>query len=225
MCAERNPLTCENDRLCYTIGRPGKPGLPILHKGVCEMAIYGYARVSTDDQNHDGQIDEMIAAGVPADRIEVEKVSGGVQALARPVLSGLVGRMETGDTLTVTKLDRIGRDAVDTLGLIRDLKAKGVGVRILALGADTSGPAGNLILGVLASVAEWERAIISERTRDGLAAAKKRGRVGGRRHALSPSARVEVISAYQAGEPVAAIARRYKVDRATVYRSIASGEV
>ena len=189
------------------------------------MAIYGYARVSTDDQNHDGQIDEMIAAGVPADRIEVEKVSGGVQALARPVLSGLVGRMETGDTLTVTKLDRIGRDAVDTLGLIRDLKAKGVGVRILALGADTSGPAGNLILGVLASVAEWERAIISERTRDGLAAAKKRGRVGGRRHALSPSARVEVISAYQAGEPVAAIARRYKVDRATVYRSIASGEV
>ena len=215
----------ENDRLCYTHGRLGKPGLPFLHKGVCEMTIYGYARVSTDDQNHDGQTDELVAAGVPVDRIEVEKVSGGVQAMARPVLSGLVGRMETGDTLTVTKLDRIGRDAVDTLGLIRDLKAKGVGVRILALGADTSGPAGNLILGVLASVAEWERAVISERTKDGLAAARRRGRVGGRRHALSPSARAEVVTAYQAGEPVAAIARRYKVDRATVYRSIASGEV
>lgn len=222
MCAERNPLTCENDRLCYTIGRPGKPGLPILHKGVCEMAIYGYARVSTDDQNHDGQIDEMIAAGVPADRIEVEKVSGGVQALARPVLSGLVGRMETGDTLTVTKLDRIGRDAVDTLGLIRDLKAKGVGVRILALGADTTGSAGNLILGVLASVAEWERSVISERTKDGLAAARRRGRVGGRRHALSPSARAEVITAHRGGQSVSEIARRYRVDRSTIYRALSA---
>ena len=189
------------------------------------MAIYGYARVSTDDQNHDGQIDEMIAAGVPVDRIVSEKVSGGVRAAARPCLSSLLDRLADGDTLTVTKLDRIGRDAPDTLSLIRDLRGRGVGVRILGLGADTTGPAGNLILGVLASVAEWERAIISERTKDGLAAARRRGRVGGRRHALSPSARAEVVTAYQAGEPVAAIARRYKVDRATVYRSIASGEV
>ncbi|MCP1220178.1 recombinase family protein, partial [Acetobacter orientalis] len=196
-----------------------------LHKGVCEMTIYGYARVSTDDQKHDGQIDEMIAAGVPADRIVSEKVSGGVMASARPGLSGLLDRLAEGDTLTVTKLDRLGRDAPDTLGLIRDLRARGVGVRILGLGADTTGPAGNLILGVLASVAEWERSVISERTKDGLAAARRRGRVGGRRHALSPSARAEVVTAYQAGEPVAAIARRYKVDRATVYRSIASGEV
>jgi putative DNA-invertase from lambdoid prophage Rac len=130
--------------------------------------------------------------------------------------------METGDTLTVTKLDRIGRDAVDTLGLIRDLKAKGVGVRILALGADTSGPAGNLILGVLASVAEWERAIISERTKDGLAAARRRGRVGGRRHALSPSARAEAVQAHQAGQSVSEIARRYRVDRSTIYRAMSA---
>ena len=189
------------------------------------MATFGYARVSTDDQNHDGQIDELTAAGVPADRIVSEKVSGGVRAAARPGLSGLLDRLVEGDTLTVTKLDRLGRDAPDTLSLIRDLRGRGVGVRILGLGADTTGPAGNLILGVLASVAEWERSVISERTKDGLAAARRRGRVGGRRHALSPSARAEVVTAYQAGEPVAAIARRYKVDRATVYRSIASGEV
>lgn len=184
--------------------------------------IYGYARVSTDDQNHDGQRDELIAAGVHEDRIVSEKVSGGVMASARPGLSDLLGRLEEGDTLTVTKLDRLGRDAPDTLGLIRDLRARGVGVRILALGADTSGPAGTLILGVLASVAEWERAIISERTKDGLAAARRRGRVGGRRHALSPSAREEIVKAHEGGEAVTAIARRYRVDRATVYRALKS---
>ena len=184
--------------------------------------IYGYARVSTDDQTHDGQTDELIAAGVQPDRIVSEKVSGGVMASARSGLSGLLSSMEDGDTLVVTKLDRLGRDAPDTLGLIRDLRARGIGVRILALGADTSGPAGNRILGVLASVAEWERAIISERTKDGLAAARRRGRVGGRRHVLSPSARAEVAQAHGAGQSVLEIARRYRVDRATIYRALKS---
>lgn len=186
------------------------------------MAIYGYARVSTDDQNHDGQTDELVAAGVPVDRIVSEKVSGGVMASARPGLSGLLDRLAEGDTLTVTKLDRLGRDAPDTLGLIRDLRARGVGVRILGLGADTTGPAGNLILGVLASVAEWERSVISERTKDGLAAARRRGRVGGRRHALSPSARAEAVQAHQAGQSVSEIARRYRVDRSTIYRAMSA---
>lgn len=186
------------------------------------MAVYGYARVSTDDQTNDGQTDELVAAGVPAANIVSEKVSGGVMASARPGLSGLLDKLAEGDTLTVTKLDRLGRDAPDTLGLIRDLRKRGVGVRILALGADTSGPGGNLILGVLASVAEWERAIISERTKDGLAAARRRGRVGGRRHVLSPSARDEIAKAHEAGESVTAIARRYRVDRATVYRALKS---
>lgn len=184
--------------------------------------IYGYARVSTDEQTHDGQTDELIGAGVPADRIVSEKVSGGVMASARPGLSGLLDRMEPGDTLVVTKLDRLGRDAPDTLSLIRDLRGRGVGVRILALGADTSGPAGTLILGVLASVAEWERAIISERTKDGLAAARRRGRVGGRRHVLSPSARADVVQAHGAGQSVSEIAKRYRCDRATVYRALKS---
>lgn len=188
------------------------------------MTVFGYARVSTDDQSHDGQVDELIGAGVSPDRIVSEKVSGGVMAEARPGLSDLLDRLEEGDTLTVTKLDRIGRDAPDTLGLIRDLRARGVGVRILALGADTSGPAGTLILGVLASVAEWERAIISERTKDGLAAARRRGRVGGRRHVLSPSAREEVAKAHGQGQSVSEIAKRYRVDRATIYRALKTAD-
>lgn len=182
--------------------------------------LYGYARVSTEDQTNDGQTDDLTAAGIQLENIVSEKVSGGVRAAARPGLSGLLDRLEEGDTLTVTKLDRLGRDAPDTLSLIRDLRERGVGVRILALGADTSGPAGKLIIGVLASVAEWERAIISERTKEGLAAARRRGRIGGRRHALSPSAREEIVKAHGAGEKVTAIARRYRVDRATVYRAL-----
>ena len=180
--------------------------------------LYGYARVSTEDQTNDGQVDDLTASGIQPENITSEKVRGGVRAAARPGLSALLDRLVRGDTLTVTKLDRLGRDALDTLGLIRDLRNRGVGVRILALGADTSGPAGTLILGVLASVAEWERAIISERTKEGLEAARRRGRIGGRRHVLSPSARDEVVKAHQQGEKVAAIARRYRVDRATVYR-------
>lgn len=180
--------------------------------------IYGYARVSTDDQKTDSQQNDLEAAGIQRENILTEKVSGGVRAAARPGLSALLARLQVGDTLTVTKLDRLGRDAPDTLGLIRDLRERGVGVRILALGADTSGPAGTLILGVLASVAEWERAIISERTRDGLAAARRDGRVGGRRHRLPITAREEVCAAHASGESVTAIARRYRVDRATVYR-------
>lgn len=206
-----------NDRLCYTLTSGSFLLVLVLQKGVCEM-LYGYARVSTEDQTNDGQVDDLTAAGIQPENITSEKVRGGVRAAARPGLSALLDRLVRGDTLTVTKLDRLGRDALDTLGLIRDLRARGVGVRILALGADTTGPAGNLILGVLASVAEWERAIISERTKDGLEAARRRGRVGGRRHVLSPSARDEVVKAHQQGEKVAAIARRYRVDRATVYR-------
>lgn len=119
--------------------------------------IYGYARVSTDDQNHECQIDDLVSDGIPADRIVAEKVPVWVMAKARPGLSGLFDRLTEGDTLTVTKLDKLGRDAPDTSGLIRDLQKRGIGVRILSLGACTSGPAvADLTLGFLDSVAEWE---------------------------------------------------------------------
>lgn len=88
--------------------------------------LYGYARVSTEDQTNDGQTDDLTAAGIQLENIVSEKVSGGVRAAARPGLSGLLDRLEEGDTLTVTKLDRLGRDAPDTLSLIRDLRERGL---------------------------------------------------------------------------------------------------
>lgn len=186
--------------------------------------IYGYARVSTSGQDTSAQVHDLISAGVPHEQIVEEKISGGVMASARPGLSALLDKLVSGDVLTVTKLDRLGRDVIDTLGLIRDLKACGVGVRVLALGADTSGTAGSLIISVLASVADWERQIISERTKEGLAQARREGRVGGRRNKLNVHARTDLLEAVKRGESVASIAKRNRVSRGTVYNVIRHGQ-
>jgi len=186
------------------------------------MTIYGYARVSTEGQTTEPQVLELVNAGVAPENIVSESISGGVGGYQRPVLHELLNRLTDGDTLVVVKLDRLGRDAIDTLTLIQNLKDQGVGVRILALGTDTGGAAGNLIIGVLASVAAWERDVIRERTIAGLKAAKQAGKILGRRHALSPAGRCEAISAAKSGEAVRCIARRYKVSPRTIYRLIAS---
>ncbi|MBS1021265.1 recombinase family protein [Gluconobacter cerinus] len=182
------------------------------------MTTYGYARVSTDGQTTDPQVLELRNAGVDLENCFVETVSGSVSAARRPVLQKLLEHLCNGDTLTVVKLDRLGRDTIDTLTLIEDLKAKGVGVRILALGADTGGAAGNLIIGVLASVAAWERDIIRERTISGLHAARASGKLLGRRHAMSPAGRQEAVRAINGGEAVRSVARRYGVAPRTIYR-------
>lgn len=186
--------------------------------------IYGYARVSTSGQETAAQVHDLIGAGVSSERIVEEKISGGVRASARPGLSALLEKLIPGDVLTVTKLDRLGRDVIDTLGLIRDLKARGVGVRVLALGADTSGSAGSLIINVLASVADWERQIISERTKEGLAQAKREGRTGGRPKVMNVHARRDLLEAVKRGESVVSIAKRNRVSRGTVYNVIRSAE-
>lgn len=186
--------------------------------------IWGYARVSTSGQETAAQVHDLIGAGVPECQIVEEKISGGVMASARPGLSALLDRLVSGDVLTVTKLDRLGRDVIDTLGLIRDLKARGVGVRVLALGADTSGSAGSLIISVLASVADWERQIISERTKEGLAQAKREGRTGGRPKVMNVHARRDLLEAVKRGESVVSIAKRNRVSRGTVYNVIRSAE-
>jgi len=186
------------------------------------MTTYGYARISTDGQTTEPQVLELVNAGIAPENIVSETISGGVGAYQRPALHALLNVLTAGDTLTVIKLDRLGRDAIDTLTLIQNLKAQGVGVRILALGTDTGGAAGNLIIGVLASVAAWERDVIRERTIAGLKAAKSAGKILGRRHALSPTGRCEAISAAKSGESVRSIARRYKVSPRTIYRLTAS---
>ena len=147
--------------------------------------IIGSARVSTEDQNLDGQLDALKAAS--AERIFADKITG--TARSRPELDRLLDQLRQGDVITVTKYDRLARSLRDLLDIVDTIQAQGAGFRSLAEDIDTTTPAGRL---VFASIAQFERERISERTKEGLEAARKRGRFGGRPHALSAAQKAEV---------------------------------
>jgi DNA invertase Pin-like site-specific DNA recombinase len=150
--------------------------------------IIGYARVSTEDQNLDGQLDALKAAG--AEMIFADKITG--TARSRPELDRLLDQLRQGDVITVTKYDRLARSLRDLLDIVDTIQAHGAGFRSLAEDIDTTTPAGRLVFHVFASIAQFERERISERTKEGLEAARKRGRVGGRPPALSAAQKAEV---------------------------------
>lgn len=150
--------------------------------------ILGYARVSTEDQHLDAQLTALEAAG--AGRVFAEKISG--SRAARPELERLIDQLRPGDVVVVTKYDRLSRSLQDLLGIVARIQAAGAGFRSLAEDIDTTTPAGRLVFHVFASIAQFERERIAERTREGLAAARRRGRVGGRPPALSPEQKAEV---------------------------------
>lgn len=150
--------------------------------------ILGYARVSTKDQNLDGQCDALTAVG--AERIFADTITG--TARVRPELDRLLSELRAGDVVVVTKYDRLARSLKDLLEIVDVIQAKGAGFRSLAEDIDTTSPAGRLVFHVFASIAQFERERIVERTKEGLAAARKRGRVGGRPPALTTAQKVEV---------------------------------
>ena len=177
--------------------------------------IIGYARVSTEDQNLDGQLDALKAAG--AERIFADKITG--TARSRPELDRLLDQLRQGDVITVTKYDRLARSLRDLLGIVDTIQAHGAGFRSLAEDIDTTTPAGRLVFHVFASIAQFERERISERTKEGLEAARKRGRVGGRPPALSPVQRDEVKRMRDdEGRNLSEIARIFEVSVKTVRR-------
>jgi DNA invertase Pin-like site-specific DNA recombinase len=150
--------------------------------------ILGYARVSTKDQNLDGQRDALTAAG--AERIFADTITG--TARVRPELDRLLTELRPGDVVVVTKYDRAARSLKDLLEIVDLLRSRGAGFRSLGEDIDTTTPAGKLVFHIFGSIAEFERARIVERTKEGLEAARKRGRVGGRPPALSPAQKIEV---------------------------------
>lgn len=181
---------------------------------------WGYARVSTDDQTTEPQILLLTKAGVSRERIVEENISGGVLASLRPRLAGLLKVLRSGDTLAVARLDRIGRDPADTLGVIQGLQAKGVAVKLLDMGTATNTPAGNLVIGVLASVAGWERAVLRERTREGLASARERGVRLGRRPRLSMHQKKVALEMADNGHSVSEISATLGVGRSIAHRAL-----
>jgi len=146
--------------------------------------LVGYARVSTKDQNLELQLDALTKAG--CEIIFQEKVSG-IKA-DRPELEKMMAQLRKGDVVCIYKLDRLGRSLKNLLNLVADFEKREVGLRSLTDSIDTTTPQGRLILNIFASLAEFERDLIRERTKAGLEAARARGRKGGRRSGLSAEA-------------------------------------
>ena len=177
--------------------------------------IFGYARVSTTEQNLDGQLDALRSAG--AERVFQEKVTGTIRARAE--LDALLSQVRDGDVVVVTKLDRLARSLTDLISIVTSLKERGVGFRSLGESIDTTTPTGRLIFHVFGSLAEFERERIVERTREGLVSARQRGRIGGRPSALTKEQCEEVNRMRMGGRPIGEIARLFKVSVSTVRRT------
>src|SRR5215813_3327779 len=183
------------------------------------MTTYGYARVSTNGQDLAAQEAELLAAGCA--KVFKEKVSGA--KTDRAELAKLLGRIEGGDVLVVTRLDRLARSTRDLLNVIAALTECGAGFKSLKnTWADTTSPHGRLMLTVLGGLAEFERELIRARTGEGRKRAKERGVKFGRPRKMTPHQRQEALQRLAAGETMADVARTYAVDATTIGRLAAS---
>jgi putative DNA-invertase from lambdoid prophage Rac len=182
---------------------------------------FAYCRVSTGDQNTDNQVREIVGAGfnVTKARTITETVSGSVAAMERKGFVQLVNKLEDGDVLIVTKLDRLGRNAMDVRATVERLEAAGVRVHCLALGGvDLTSPAGKMTMQVINAVSEFERDLLIERTNSGLQRAKAEGKKFGRPSALTDTQKGDVLRLLAEGMPVAQIARQFDTTRQTIMR-------
>lgn len=181
--------------------------------------IIGYARVSTEEQSMSAQVQQLRAAG--CDRI-IEETGSGKTLTDRAGLNAIMLLIGAGDTVVVTKLDRLARNTLDMLNLIALFTKKGAGVRSLGEGwADTTSPAGTLVITLLAGVAQFERERMLERQKDGIARARAANKYKGR----PPTFDVEAARKLKSeGLGATEIARRLKCGRATVYRALNSAE-
>ena len=181
------------------------------------MSTFAYGRVSTKEQTSDNQKREIEAAGHKVDYWYSDTISGKTSATQRPQFVALLAQIRDGETLVVSKLDRLGRDAQDVGATVKLLAARKIAVIVLQLGKlDLTSAAGKMMLTMLAAVAEMERDLLIERTQSGLARAKAEGKTLGRPSKTTQAQRVEIVAKYEAGESVSALARLYSVSRANI---------
>lgn len=182
---------------------------------------FAYVRVSTTGQSTENQMQEIEAAGfhVEPRRIVTETISGSTAIVQRRGFSRLLDKMEDGDILIVTKLDRLGRDAIDVSSTVKALAQMGVKVYCLALGgADLTSSAGTMTMNVLNAVAQFERDLLIERTQSGLKRAKSEGKSLGRPPALGDQEKQDVHTDLAVGKSISAIARKFATSRQTIMR-------
>lgn len=183
--------------------------------------LIAYARVSTHDQNLDGQRDALKAAG--CERVIVDTMSGA--ASARPGLAQLEDVLRAGDTLVVWRLDRLGRSLKDLIAWMGYLEKREVGLRSLHENIDTTTPRGKLTFHVFGALAEFKRALIRDRTQAGLAAARARGRKGGRRPVLNAEKRALAVKRYKERQhSIAKICRMMGISKPTLYSYVRAAD-
>ena len=182
------------------------------------MAVFGYGRVSTSLQHTLNQRMELESAGLKLDYwFSDTGISGKTCASQRPEFSMLLDKIRDGETLVVSKLDRLGRDAVDVLQTVRVLASRGIQVIVLQLGkVDLASVAGKLLLTMLVAVAEMERDLLVERTQAGLQRARSQGKRLGRPVKTTNDQRQEIRSLLAAGLSVSDVARQFNVSRASI---------
>ncbi|OBK53445.1 recombinase family protein [Mycobacterium kubicae] len=184
----------------------------------------GYVRVSTGHQSLDAQVDALVSEGIAAERIYRDKLTGMSTREQRPGLAALLDYARPGDVITVVGIDRLGRNAAEVMTTIRDLSTRGIVLRSLREGIDTSNATGRMIAGVLASLAELELELGRERRSAAREARRARGQSIGRPKALDESKAALARRMHAAGEPVSTIGSTLGVSRATVYRVLAETE-
>lgn len=178
--------------------------------------LIGYARVSTSDQNLDHQVDALLRAGVEPANIYRDYASGA--KASRPDWDRVLDKLRSGDTLVCTRLDRIGRSLQHLVNLAARWRAEGVELNVIEQGINTTTAEGRLMFGVLCTLAEYQRELILANTRDGLAAARARGRIGGRKPKLDPRQAERAQELYDRKTlTVQEIGNLLKIPRSTVY--------
>jgi DNA invertase Pin-like site-specific DNA recombinase len=184
----------------------------------------GYARVSTTHQSLDQQMDALTAARVDAARVYTDKLSGASTRQQRPGLAALLDYAREGDAIVVVGIDRLGRNAAEVMTTIRDLGERGIVLRSLREGIDTSNASGRMVAGVLASLAELELELGKERRTAARDARRARGQSIGRPKSLDQSKMALAQRMHASGESASTIAATLGVSRATVYRALAVSE-
>jgi DNA invertase Pin-like site-specific DNA recombinase len=188
-----------------------------LYKGVANM-LFGYARVSTNEQNLDLQIDELKRYGVSEENIYFDKVTG--TSKERPSLNKLMSKLRSGDSLVVWRLDRIGRSVKHLVDMINELEEKNIDFISLKENIDTTTPTGKLMFHICSAFAQFERDIISERTKAGLRSARARGRLGGRPSISKKKVDIALKMYYSKDYSIKEILDTVGFSKTTLYRYI-----